>query len=231
MEKTEGNCYFCGKELKHVAMKNHLIKSHCGEGDEPCLLMIIEGSRALNYHYWIIVDAALDKSLTAVDSFLRKIWLECCGHMSGFRDHYDGVVGKAWKIGDFAPGDKIYHMYDFGTTTVVRISFLAETVRPKQKAAVRLLARNIPPAFKCTSCGGTATQVCCECGGAYNEAFFCDRCLKKHECGEDMGLPVTNSPRCGECGYCGENDVFGFRPVMPRPISSGRPAMVWTSRP
>jgi hypothetical protein len=28
-------------------------------------------------------------------------------------------------------------------------------------------------------------------------------CAAKHECGEEMLLPVLNSPRAGVCGYCG----------------------------
>jgi hypothetical protein len=177
--------------------------------------MLIEGQV---YHYWLIVDIALDKSLSSVDSFLRKIWLECCGHMSGFELERGGTIGKNNKVDVFAPGERIYHVYDFGTTTVSRITFMAETVRPKQRNAVRLLARNIPPVFECKGCGSSAAEyTCIECGGMYDMAVFCKECAKKHEKKnkhyvEDM-LPIVNSPRCGECGYCGEDsDAFVFRP-------------------
>ena len=211
MEKSNGNCYICGKESKPVAMKNHILKSHCAEGDEPCYLVLME-SVSVRYYYWLIADVALDKSLSSVDAFLRKIWLECCGHLSEFIDMSDGTVGKASKIKDFCPGEKIVHLYDFGTTTGVRITFLAKTVRPKQRAAVRLLARNVPPAFKCISCGETAELVCCECGGMYDGSFFCEGCFGEHDCKYKNDLPITNSPRCGECGYCGTDDTFEFRP-------------------
>jgi len=34
-------------------------------------------------------------------------------------------------------------------------------------------------------------------------AYFCNECAKEHEYGEDMSLPVVNSPRCGVCRYKG----------------------------
>ena len=44
--------------------------------------------------------------------------------------------------------------------------------------------------------------VCTECvfddGG-----WLCETCAVKHECGEEMLLPVVNSPRVGMCGYTG----------------------------
>ena len=61
------------------------------------------------------------------------------------------------------------------------------------------------PAFACVECGRPATQLCSCC--IYEEyAFYCDECGEEHECGEDMMLPVVNSPRMGVCGYCGEED-------------------------
>src|SRR5438477_291919 len=34
--------------------------------------------------YWLHLLARADTTLGELDSFLRHIWLECCGHMSGF---------------------------------------------------------------------------------------------------------------------------------------------------
>lgn len=209
--KTNGNCYICGMEAKKTVMKNHILKMH-GGGDEPCFLLAIEG--ADNSDYWLIVDVALDKSLSALDTFLRKIWLECCGHMSEFnRGGYGNNVGKSRKLADFMPGEKIFHIYDFGATTETRISFTAKTMRPKQRSAVRLLARNIPPQLACKECAKPAEFICCECGGMYEGAFYCTECADEHECGQDMMLPITNSPRSGECGYTGEQDNFEYKKI------------------
>jgi hypothetical protein len=43
--------------------------------------------------------------------------------------------------------------------------------------------------------------------------FLCDGCAKTHE-HEGMLLPVTNSPRMGECAYDGELDTWTFEPGM-----------------
>ena len=80
---TKGNCYLCGAELGKTAMKNHILKCHAGEAGQECRLLKIEG--AYDKGYWLYVDIPVDKTLNALDKFLRKIWLECCGHMSEFQ--------------------------------------------------------------------------------------------------------------------------------------------------
>ena len=80
-------------------------------------------------------------------------------------------------------------------------------VRIRKKRAplkkIELLARNNMPDFRC-KCGKPATDVCTECLWEGN-GFLCEKCAKSHECGEDMLLPVVNSPRMGMCGYTGED--------------------------
>ncbi|MBI5416950.1 hypothetical protein HZA55_03240, partial [Candidatus Poribacteria bacterium] len=47
-----------------------------------------------------------------------------------------------------------------------------------------------------------ATKVCSEC--IYDDkGWVCDDHADTHECGEDMLLPVVNSPRIGVCAYSG----------------------------
>jgi hypothetical protein len=49
----------------------------------------------------------------------------------------------------------------------------------------------------------TATAVCAQC--LYeSKGFCCGAHAPDHDCGEDMLLPVVNSPRMGVCGYSGE---------------------------
>ena len=91
------------------------------------------------------------------------------------------------------------------------ITIIGETTRKRQKESVRLLARNIQPSFFCASCGKPAIMICSECVYDSDNPFFCEECYEEHE-HEDMLLPVTNSPRIGECGYDGELDVFDFIP-------------------
>ena len=207
--KMEGNCYICGKTLGKTAMKNHILKEHAS-GEEVCFLLKIEG--AWLKEYWLYVDVPKNKTLAAVDTFLRKIWLECCGHMSVFYAGKYNEVPKAQKLDLFEAGGKLTHEYDMGTTTECLITFAGETLRPKQRSAVRLLARNAAPVFECASCGKPAAYICREC--MFDDSTnpnYCEACAEKHEHSE-MLLEITNSPRSGECGYTGELDTFTFIP-------------------
>jgi len=213
MGKSNGRCYLCGVELGKTAMKNHLLKAHLakddGDDQQRCYLLKIEGAYAKQY--WLYVDIPADKPLSALDTFLREIWLECCGHLSAFRAAELNEIGKNRKWRDFTVGDQVIHEYDFGTTTECLIKIVNETKRVKQKKAVRLLARNVPPQFTCAACGEPADHICCECIYDTDNPFFCKACTKRHD-HDDMFLPITNSPRMGECGYNGELDVFEFDP-------------------
>ena len=184
-------------------MKNHILKEHVEEGEQECYLLKIEGAYAKEY--WLFVDIAKDKSLSSLDTFLRHIWLECCGHMSRFS------LGKARKIGSLTIGDQIKHEYDMGTTTECIITVVANSVRPIQKPAVRVLARNEPIEANCVICGSPAELLCHECVWSSENACYCPKCAISHE-HDDMMMPLTNSPRNGECGYGGELDVFIFNP-------------------
>jgi hypothetical protein len=51
-------------------------------------------------------------------------------------------------------------------------------------------------------CGQEATQVCTQC--IYeDEGWLCDACVSEHKCGDEMCLPVVNTPRVGMGGYTG----------------------------
>ena len=207
----KGTCYICGAELGKTAMKNHLLKVHSGGQGQECRLLKIEG--AYNKDYWLFVDMAADKTLRTLDTFLRKIWLECCGHLSEFRG-----AGKSSRIGDFSVGDRFLHLYDMGSTTETLVTVIGTTWRPPQREAVRLLARNVPPQFICADCGAPAAYFCTECQWDIDNPFYCETCARGHE-HEEMLLPVTNSPRMGVCGYTGELDTFAFTQPLEAPAS------------
>ena len=212
-DKSNGDCYLCGANYGKTAMKNHLLKNHDTEqGGQECRLLKIEGF--YDKEYWLYVDVPVEKTLSAVDSFLRKIWLECCGHLSEFYVDNNVQIKSSLKLGSFSPGDKFFHMYDYGDTTETAITVMGNIRRKEQKSIVRLLARNTPPVFKCADCGKTADYICAQCACESENPFYCDECMETHECGEEMFLPVTNSPRMGQCGYTGEFDTFMFDPSV-----------------
>jgi hypothetical protein len=101
-----------------------------------------------------------------------------------------------------SPGATLRYEYDFGTTTELTIKVAAVRRGPADAEFIRLLARNDPPEVPCESCGRPAARICSQCifeGGGW----LCRACARKHKCGEEMLLPVVNSPRVGMCGYTG----------------------------
>ena len=205
-----GNCYLCGATLGKVAIKNHLIKIHNKDkGGQECYLLKIEG--VFNKEYWLYVDIPMEKTLYDIDTFLRKIWLECCTHMSAFFLPKHIELNANRKLKTFEAGTKLYHHYDFGTTTETVITILETIKREPQKEAIRLLARNVPPAFKCADCGEMAAYIDTELMYESDNPFYCKKCRKRDD--DDMLLPITNSLRMGECAYSGEDDTFTFNPA------------------
>lgn len=162
--------------------------------------------------YWLQVEMKATSSLTVLDTFLRKIWLECCGHLSQFiasNVRYQSSVDRTWGDEDArtmackadriftSVGTTVLYEYDFGSTTALEIKLVREREAPAGRQAVRLLARNDPPAWTCT-CEARATRTCTCCGQT-----VCDVHAETHDCGEEMLLPIVNSPRTGVCGYVG----------------------------
>lgn len=99
-------------------------------------------------------------------------------------------------------GTEFYHEYDFGTTTGLKLRVLSERKGEISGKSIRVLARSESPPITCGSCGKPAKQVCAECIWE-GKGWLCDECATEHECGEEMPLPVVNSPRVGMCGYTG----------------------------
>jgi hypothetical protein len=170
------------------------------------------------------IEIPTEATLRTLDAFLRDIWLECCGHLSAFtieNTQYElntGGVDAMWPMifgrgsppksmntrldAALRPGLKFFHEYDFGTTTHLALRVVAEQESVAPRNAVRLLARNHPPPILCEKCGAPATEVCAQC--IYEgRGWVCESHGRTHECGEDMLLPVVNSPRVGMCGYVG----------------------------
>jgi len=207
--KSSGNCPFCKKTMAKRAMSRHL-ETHFKK------MPPVKGKKA--YHlrvesgpYFLHLVMNATSSLTVLDSFLRKIWLECCGHLSRFSQGNVWVgneVGKSRKANAvFAKGVKLNYVYDFGSSTELKIQVINE--HPLSVKGVDLLSRNEPLELFCHNCKIAAgVYICTIHWGNPGGWIFCASCSEKHEavC-EDAadyawGL-VVNSPRMGECGYDG----------------------------
>ena len=99
-------------------------------------------------------------------------------------------------------GEYFTYKYDFGSTTELTLRFVGKTKKHFLDEKIAVLARNDEPLYKCDYCDKVAVKVCSMC--IYNgEGWLCEECAEEHKCGEEMLLPVVNSPRVGTCAYTG----------------------------
>jgi Plasmid pRiA4b ORF-3-like protein len=167
--------------------------------------------------YWIHLEITASTTLTTLDRFLRATWLECCGHLSAFeiggtRYAIDAGMDDEWGMDQksmrvrldkvFSPGQICSYEYDYGTTTELKLKVISERQVAAKGNAIQVLARNTPPEILCEVCGKPATEICSQCIFD-DKGWLCDDCAEEHECGEEMLLPVVNSPRVGMCAYTG----------------------------
>ena len=204
---TQGKCYLCQGIFPKNQMTKHLAsctQKQTADSKSPLqrsFQILAEGKYLPAY--WLYLEMPAQTTLKVLDGFLRDIWLECCGHLSAFNvdKNEQNMNTPLYKI--LETGMKFDYEYDFGSTTHLTIKVMADELCDPKNKSVKLLARNEPPLIKCSECDKPATQVCTEC--IYDNAgWLCDDCVSDHECGEEMLLPVVNSPRVGVCGYTGD---------------------------
>ena len=226
-QTSKGICPFCHSELSKSAMTRHLegceqraiteAKAGSKQKAQPTrkLHLVVEG-RDLPM-YWMHLEITASTTLTALDQFLRKTWLECCGHLSAFeidgvRYAIDAGMDDDGDMGEksmrvrldkvLRPGQTCTYEYDYGTTTELKLKVISERQGAARGNAIQVLARNTPPVILCEECGKPATEVCSQC--IFDDrGWLCNDCAEAHECGEEMLLPVVNSPRVGMCAYTG----------------------------
>lgn len=230
---SQGNCIFCQKTFSKASLARHL-HTHLAEkalSGKPGKSFHVKiendprwGSSPYFLHLWVDGNTPLQK----IDTLLRQIWLECCGHLSAFNYpqqkqnnpmNFMQAFAKG-KIqfgehGDIAMNKKTSHIfhedlklkyeYDFGSTTQLQLAVIKEFNIAAGQPIV-LLSRNEPLALLCETCGQKpATQLCTVC---QDESIFCSACAKKHaktcnDFADYAAMPVVNSPRMGVCAYEG----------------------------
>lgn len=214
---SSGKCSLCGGVFDKSVMTSHLkscrkkqaVSEKAKRG--TVFHLLVEGR--YQPEYWMHLEVPANATLGMLDRFLRDTWLECCGHMSEFEIEGTRYTVEPMDVDDesmdvplkdvLSPKMAFLHAYDFGSTTYLKLKVVSEDEGDVKGKKVRVLARNEPPVIPCGGCGKPATQVCMECSYSA-EGWLCDGCAAEHECGEEMLLPVVNSPRTGVCGYTGE---------------------------
>lgn len=203
-----GTCEVCGSRKSKAAMVAHL--KEClpsrplARGVVSQVILLRVQARDIPI-FWLDIAVKQQARLKDVDRFLRSIWLECCGHMSAFHAGAHRNVSMNAKLGGAlgVVGERLGYVYDFGSSPELIVS-LSGSADGSFRNAVQLAARNEPPIWPCDRCRQPATMVCAQCVHE-DKGFCCADHATSHDCGEDMLLPVVNSPRMGVCGYTGED--------------------------
>ena len=226
-QTSKGICAFCQGEFSKSAMTRHLETCEQRTITEAKTESRRKAQKIRTFHllvegrdlpmYWMHLDVTASTTLATLDRFLRDTWLECCGHLSAFeiggvRYAADAGMDDGWGMDEksmrvrldrvFSPGQSCSYEYDYGTTTELKLKVISEREAEARGKAIRMLARNTPPVILCEECGKPATNVCSQCIFD-GKGWLCDDCVEDHECGEEMLLPVVNSPRVGMCAYTG----------------------------
>ena len=222
-----GECAQCQAHFSKSKILTHL--KTCLANDPPpskkpirWLHIEIEGRYLKDYWLHVAIPALWE--LADLDQFLRDIWLECCGHLSGFMiddDCYSCApddeamgLGALFETGEdsmnvkleevLSVGTQFSYEYDYGSTTDLVLRVVDSFEAARTRGGVRILARNLPPEFRCAGCEQPATQLANGGNGLDPEDCYCDDCAKELDAEEqEMLMPIVNSPRVGVCGYCG----------------------------
>ncbi len=199
-----GICQLCGARLSKAAAVGHLRKCLAQvNGSAGSRVLLLRAQPAGARMYWLDIAARREAKLQELDNLLRCVWLECCGHMSEFSDSRHETVSLKARIDEHlaVTGSRLGYVYDFGSSTELVVTHLGVVDAAAVKGA-RVVVRNEAPVWPCDHCGEPATMICAQCSNS-GEGFCCHKHASEHECGEEMLLPVVNSPRMGVCGYTG----------------------------
>ena len=230
-----GECYLCGENVVKRSMTRHAkkcLRNYPVKGDSCSLYhLVVEGK--YEPEYWLQLEIPGDAELDELDSFLRDVWLECCGHMSSFQIGQVSYLDNPLSNGGMSLireeegfdceiqeklslKDTFFYSYDFGSTTKLKLRVVEVREGVPLKDGVVMLARNLAPSYECFKCRKPATVVRASGWGASIEDLFCEKCAKR-EIGEGMALPLVNSPRSGTYAYCGPSEGVVER-YLPRQV-------------
>jgi hypothetical protein len=220
---TKAACGICGDEvavkqmLKHVKACRQTNPLKEGKRQQEIFTLRVTAPEYPGYFLYLEIEGG--KRLSVLDSFLRDIWLECCGHMSQFIIDsvcYWSIMDEEMQeelgdVLDMSPklqvvleeGQVFQYEYDFGSTTYLKLEVVdVRETKEKLPKGFLLVARNRAPEIICKKCKAPAKQVLMDY--SENHGAYCDDCVEKlFEDDTDMMLPVVNSPRMGVCGYEG----------------------------
>lgn len=209
----KAKCYYCNKELTEKTIKRHM--KSCSEMKKSIqeqsatdkkqrnqFIISIKPKYAGNeYCIYLSIDGTL--GLIYIDKFIRDIWVECCGHLSGFkiRGSFYQDHSMNTKLNNILNIDeKFEYEYDFGSTTHLILEVVDIIQVPSSFSQIEIIARNYEINHECEICGAEAKYF-----NYGKDEWECKNCIDKDD---DMisEFDYCNSPRDGVCCYEGHKE-------------------------
>ncbi len=215
-QQTRGKCVFCDREMTRSGLARHLricpqrqeainAANQASGSDQPIYHLQVQDEWGGDF--WLHLEMKGSATLDDLDSYLRTIWLECCGHLSQFSvgGWRGDEIPMSCKIAQvFQVGVELTHIYDFGTSSETLVKAVdVRQGKPLTPHPIFLMARNEMQEVKCMKCDRTATWFCQECMYEMHvTGALCEEHAREHPHDEYI-MAVVNSPRMGMCGYNG----------------------------
>lgn len=208
---SQGSCLLCRKTITKreaaLHVKDCLESSGWPRGQNPSLLIAVQGHRMGSY--WLLLLARQDSTLAELDSLIRDVWVECCGHLSGFtiqgqrftRSAECSEMDMKFPLSRvLSPGVPFLYEYDFGSTTMLDLHVVDSHPVSPPESPLCLLAKNTPPKVPCDTCGRPAEFRLRDDDGE-SCIHLCRRCVAAPDHDPWCIEVISNSPRDSVCGY------------------------------
>lgn len=147
--QTKGKCKYCGKEYTRAYMLRHL--DSCKKrkeriaaetGTKKCGYFELVISGKYEKEYWLVIEIGENVTLKDLDSFLRDIWVECCGHLSTFNIYgvsytVEPAVSSMWGQTDKSMNYKLKSVLEKGMSIGYRNSYAMNAIRKQPPLSAR----------------------------------------------------------------------------------------------
>lgn len=100
---SEGKCLYCDQTFSRQAINRHLQKhlTEKAKNNQPGKSFLVKAEHHPKYGtapYFLSLWVDGEAKMEDIDNFLRRIWLECCGHMSSFTIPKNKKKGAMWNL-------------------------------------------------------------------------------------------------------------------------------------
>ena len=107
--KSEGECLYCKEKFLKAGINRHLQKHladkvKVNKPGKSFLLKVETNPKWGSGPYFLSLWSDGEATIGDIDNFLRRIWLECCGHMSSFTNPKNKTKGAMW---DFSEAENL----------------------------------------------------------------------------------------------------------------------------